>query len=332
VKWLLLDFSGRFAAGAAAWRLRSSASTGGGSDTSSGLRLVESSSAVLIETGAATFHLGRAAGLLGRAVVAGKDVLQTDGALLTLTDRKGRRSQGRIEQMTVEARGPVRASVCLTGAFAGAVPARFVARVCFFAGTGLVRIRLTVHNPNRARHPGGLWDLGDAGSMLFRGLALEVGIPGPARVAWRAEPGQPAHRAEDGVLEIYQDSSGGDNWQSRNHVNRDGRIPCSFRGARVRTRGSEERTLRASPVVAVEGQTGCVTAKVAEFWQQFPKALEATARRLSVGLFPEQFADLFELQGGEQKTRTLCRLADVRGWWRFLTGGRTRPGEPGSGP
>ena len=56
-----------------------------------------------------------------------------------------------------------------------------------------------------------------------------------------------------GALEIYQDSSGGENWDSRNHVNREGRVPCSFRGYRVRAGGREESGLRASPAVAVAG-------------------------------------------------------------------------------
>src|SRR6185436_12000229 len=38
------------------------------------------------------------------------------------------------------------------------------------------------------------------------------------------------------------------------------------------------------------------------FWQNFPKAIEADSRRLTLRLWPRQFADLHEIQGGEQKT------------------------------
>src|SRR5207302_3219929 len=102
-----------------------------------------------------------------------------------------------------------------------------------------------------------------------------------------------------------QDSSGGENWKSRNHVNRHGRVPCSFRGYRARHAGREERGLRASPVVAVHGEGRCVAAAVPEFWQQFPKAIEAAGGVLRLRLFPGQFGDPFELQGGEQKTHTV---------------------------
>src|SRR5262249_28186172 len=49
----------------------------------------------------------------------------------------------------------------------------------------------------------------------------------------------------------------------------------------------------------------CLTAAVPDFWQQFPKAVEAEGRCLRIGLFPGQFDDLFELQGGEQKTHDI---------------------------
>jgi hypothetical protein len=73
----------------------------------------------------------------------------------------------------------------------------------------------------------------------------------------------------------------------------------------VRGTAGEEVGLRASPVVAAgDGQSG-VTVAVPEFWQQFPKAFDFDGRTLRVGLFPRQFGDLFELQGGEQKTHTV---------------------------
>jgi hypothetical protein len=44
---------------------------------------------------------------------------------------------------------------------------------------------------------------------------------------------------------------------------------------------------------------------VPHFWQNFPKAIEASANSLTLRLFPHQYADLHELQGGEQRTHTL---------------------------
>ncbi len=304
VKWLLLDFvcpGGGPAVGC--WTLRREARVGQAGATP--LRVEESAGGLVIDTGAAVFYLRRdALPPFTRVLCGGRDVLDPASVRTPLTDPRGRVGLPRVERCAVEARGPVRATVRLEGVFRGRVPCRFVARCCFFAGTGLVRLRLTVHNPNRARHRGGLWDLGDPGSMLLGDLSLELGLAAAEpRVTWQAEPDLPPRSAAS--LEIYQDSSGGENWRSRNHVNREGRVPCSFRGYRVRSPGREERGLRASPVVAVQGAGQCVAAAVSEFWQQFPKAIEAEGGALRLWLFPGQFGDPFELQGGEQKTHTV---------------------------
>ena len=112
-----------------------------------------------------------------------------------------------------------------------------------------MRFDLTVHNPRRASHPGGLWDLGDAGSVFFRDLSLGLRLRGAApRVRWTAESGTLADQTGAATLELYQDSSGGENWQSKNHVNRKGEVPLAFRGYRLRRDGVEETGLRASPI------------------------------------------------------------------------------------
>jgi hypothetical protein len=308
VKWLLLDFlANGLRKGTNAWAL--TPRRGDEAPTSAGrLRVTESPDAVVVETGCAEFRLSRERlRPFARVTVAGEEVLEPDAAGVVLIDADGRRQPARIEHVAVESPGPVRATVRLEGRSAGRDQLRFVARLCFYAGTGLVRVALTVHNPRRARHPGGMWDLGDRGSVFFRDLSLELRLQSGAapEMSLAAELGQPASAVGTGALELYQDSSGGENWRSRNHVNRDGRVPMSFRGYRLR-RGREEcHGLRASPVVCLRGTGGEVTAAVPEFWQQFPKALEVADRLLCVRLFPGQFGDLFELQGGEQKTHTV---------------------------
>jgi len=315
VKWLLLDFlADEVPPGGARWKLGQEAVVKGRPPAGS-MRIRESARSVVVETGAATFHLDRTTlRPLARVLLGGEDVLEPGSGRTVLVDPKGSRGTPSVERVAVEARGPVRATVRFEGTFTGSTRCRFVVRLCFFAGTGLVRIRLTVHNPNRARHPGGLWDLGDAGSLFFRDLSLELALKGPSRLAWTAEAAQPLRATNANRLEIYQDSSGGGNWQSRNHVNRYSRVPCSFRGYRVRSGSREEFGRRASPLVSLQGPGGQVTAAVPEFWQQFPKAVEADGPLLRVRLFPQQFSSLFELQGGEQKTpNCLDALRAARG-------------------
>ena len=162
-----------------------------------------------------------------------------------------------IERYELEANGPVRATVLFEGTIKGRRRNRyrFRARLSFFSGLSLVRIELTLHNPRRARHRGGLWDLGDPGSLFFRDLSLQLALagPGPRQVQWTENVDDRLKSAECNRFEIYQDSSGGENWQSPNHVNRLGRIPARFRGYRVRHDGIESYSLRASPVVTLSG-------------------------------------------------------------------------------
>jgi hypothetical protein len=329
VRWLLVDtVAGDLRSGANPFCL---AFTRGGPRTDGPMCESRAESGGLtVRTGAAEFRIRPGDFVSG---------VECDGRLvatplrLCLTDARGRVRTARTDRTRVEAAGPVRVTVCHDGTFPGAAPLQFVMRLCFFAGTGLVRVRLTLHNPRRARHSGGLWDLGDQGSILFRDLSLDWGLADAraSAVKWRSEPGGSGPAGDTGPVEIYQDSSGGVNWDSRNHVNRDGRVPCSFRGYRVRAGASEFRGLRASPVVTLRGPAAALTVAVPEFWQQFPKAVEAADGVLRVRLFPGQFGDLHELQGGEQKTHTVwlqvgsAAAADPLSWVQAPAAARAKP-------
>jgi hypothetical protein len=285
----------------------------------SSITVQEARAGVIVRTGSATFHLGHTRLPLDRVVIGSHDVLDADGSEIVLTDGSGRQCQPSVQRLRVEARGPVRATVSYEGTFTRGLGIRFLARVSFFAETNLVRVQLTIHNPRRARHRGGLWDLGDPNALSFRDLSLAI-QPKRANtpdVAWTVEPGQPLREAAEGSLEIFQASSGGANWNSRNHVNRHGTVPMPFCGYRIRAGRTEALGRRANPVVAMRAEHGWLTAAMPEFWQQFPKSIAVNEGRLRLGLFPHEFGDTFELQGGEQKTHTVWLHfgdADGLGW------------------
>ena len=224
---------------------------------------------------------------------------------------------------------------------------RILTDIRWFLHQQRVRIELTLHNPRRARHRNGLWDLGDPGSMRFRDWSvvlhtseyrksqninerwaerddLEQGSPktrtkknesaglipedsksAAAAVHFQTEASGEWRSLGHGALEIYQESSGGENWNSRNHVNRSGVVPMQFRGYRVRTRAGDTRGHRASPVIVVAHQDRYVACAVEEFWQQFPTAIETDGNAICVRMFPGQFSDFHELQAGEQNTRVI---------------------------
>ena len=98
----------------------------------------------------------------------------------------------------------------------------------------------------------------------------------------------------------------------RVHVNRERRVPTRFSGFRLE--GS--RTAYRGPArVAGDARRRTRAARspsaVRHFWQNFPKALEGGRDRAStIGLFPQQWDDLHELQGGERKTHTVSIAFD----------------------
>lgn len=216
-----------------------------------------------------------------------------------------------VNSLRVEEAGPLRvqvraAGLCMSRDRQGAVPplAEFEAYLHFFADSPTVRFSLTLRNPRQAEHPGGLWDLGNGGSIFFRDAALTFRLPPAneaATIRHSAEPGQPFEACRQ-TLEIYQDSSGGDNWRSSNHLNRHRQVPTTFRGYRLCADGKERTGRRATPIVALERGTDFLAVAMPYFWQNFPKAVEAAGDSITLRLFPRQFADVHEIQGGEQKT------------------------------
>jgi hypothetical protein len=277
----------------------------------SGITIAESGGTLTVDTVAARFTLCAGGRFPFEAVqVGGSAALDVPASGLSITDAGGVVHRASITAVEVEERGVLRSVVKLTGSVPLSKAGQaldLTARVHFFAGLPTVRLLVTLTNPNRATHPGGFWDLGDPGSILIKDVALTLTLPTAgtnALVQASREIGSPWARF-DAPFELYQDSSGGENWQSPNHINRAHRVPNSFKGYRLKAGDVVESGLRATPVVAVEAVeqgSAVVAATMPHFWQNFPKAIEALGCSLTLRLFPGQYGDLHEIQGGEQKT------------------------------
>jgi hypothetical protein len=264
-----------------------------------------------ISTGRARFRIGVGGARLFESV-------EVDGVAAIDPARSGLMIQDDVDVevlvrwRTVEIleAGPIRSAVRVEGdgsKFGQAACLRFVLDLHFFAGSSTVRLELTLHNPAKAEHPGGLWDLGSGGSIDLGRVALTLALPSEVREVsslCSTERGQAARRFQ-GDFELDQDSSGGANWNSSNHINRDRRIPVTFRGYRLRHGESEESGLRATPAAAVEGEGRTLALAMGQFWENFPKALEVDGGEVSLALFLAQSGNAFELQGGEQKTHII---------------------------
>ncbi|MBZ0269167.1 hypothetical protein K8I85_13520, partial [bacterium] len=227
VRWLLLDFAVDLEArGEAVFRLVETDEAPVEPRDGVGVTVRTTTSGVFIDTGAVQFALDSGTVFPFRSARAGGVELLEAGAALQCRDAEGRVRTAETESVDVECRGPLRATVRLAGAFPedGAPPLHFEARAHFHAGSATARLDVSVTNPRRAAHPGGHWELGDAGSLLFGDLSWTARVRGADRVAWSADPSSPLSDAGTVPFVLHQESSGGEHWQSPVHRTRDGNI------------------------------------------------------------------------------------------------------------
>src|SRR5688572_6443306 len=129
-----------------------------------------------VNTGAATIDVPRSgAGFFTSAMAGNATLLQSTA--ITAEDHRGTRYFFNGRRATVERSGRLKAIIRLDGVLLGPSGESWlevVVRLTFFAGLGAVTVDVEVTNPRAARHPGGAWDLGDAGSVLIRDLSIDV--------------------------------------------------------------------------------------------------------------------------------------------------------------
>lgn len=310
VKWLLVDTLAAVAAHGRVELGLCRAETGGGGAPPA-LTLVRSPDSIVVNTGVAEFRVGLGSGAaLASFLLAPSETDEGTEIGLRLRLLDGADCVTSVRRVEVEEQGPVRISLCIEGDF-GALPGGALLtsrlRLSFFAGSALVRYEVLLRNPRAALHPGGVWDLGDQGSFRFADFSLNLACRGGIReVAWATGESEPVSRGHWPDLVIHQDSSGGENWDSPNHVDAEGRLTVSWRGYRVTASAARGPDLlrsgeRAVPFLQAITEGGWVAAAVENFWQSFPKALRVQGNTISVGLFPRESEAGFELQGGEQK-------------------------------
>lgn len=235
---------------------------------------------------------------------------------VTLTDKNGLPCLVKAEtSWEITDEGPVFVTASLAGQWlkqSGKTLARFECELRVFLETSIVQVELRTHNPKRSQHSGGLWDLGDPGSVYFRELAVETTLPtnSVAHVSPQTTD-QISEVARLTEFNLYQDSSGGENWQSSNHIDCSSETSTQFCGYRLSdSSGVLLDGKRANPLISIEQQGINLDIAVPGFWQNFPTSLRKEENRLTVGLFPKEAKNAYELQGGEQKTLRLLMAYD----------------------
>jgi hypothetical protein len=264
---------------------------------------------LVVDTGVARFDLRPSGPSLFDGVWLGADaIIDADRSGLEITGADGHPYDVTFEQLSVVESGRLRAEIAARGTAAkrgrGHLPLTVNVRLQFFAESAIVRASLTLTNPNAARHPQGFWDLGDPGSVFLKAVRFTLAMrPAgkPAELRCSPEVSQPLQPMQQ-PFGLFQESSGGPNWASPAHRNRNGVVPVCFPGYRLVFPSAYRTGSRSTPIVSLQGDGATFSVAVPSFWQNFPKAIGVADDAVAIELFPGQHRDVHELQGGEQKT------------------------------
>lgn len=169
------------------------------------------------------------------------------------------------------------------------------------AAGSVVEWAFSIHNPQAAKHPGGVWDLGDEGSFFFQSLECVF-----KEVSSTSMPFLQMNEGENWLTpnarwDLTQYSSGGKNWKSSLHIERDGLVPFEKKGFELNLSDAVIRGERADPIMF--SKVGAAL-YIPGFWQNFPKSVSGGDGVVNLSLFPSR-KTLYELQGGEKKTHLL---------------------------
>lgn len=310
IRWMLVDFFADVPGFFAGSFLIKLLDTNSDCEKRDKIVVSEEGDDVIVSTGIAGFLVSTKEKFIRNILLSPGQQQGCEGVSVVLTDGDGKNMSVIFEEVSWENKGDYRRTVVHSGRVAnqGGRDIQLKIRSTFYAGSATIKQEVTLHNPNAAIHPGGLWDLGDPGSFFFRDLSVRLHLAGkPLEVNWTTDVGRELVCEKAAAVLIHQNSSGGEQWDSVNHVDKDGLQTVSFKGYRVF--GADKKTpcleeQRAEPFVQALSPSCWVAAVAEDFWQNFPSAIKVQEEMLVLGLFPGEVDYPFELQGGEQKRHT----------------------------
>ena len=236
---------------------------------------------------------------------------------LRYVDSDGAKKFAVARETTTFENGPICFHHQVRGDITGKDSLSFMTDMVYFPAISAAKLEISVHNPKRAKHPDGFWDLGDPNSAFLRSLTLEIdphNIPF-SEIRWQESVDAEWQRSVDKNLSILQLNSGGENWNSRNHIDHNQKVVNSPRGYTV-IAGQPQNTHphsageRATPSVVLNSPSTSLLATLPEFWQRCPSGIEVTETNIQIHLLAAS-TELTELQPGEKCTRTVwLQLSD----------------------
>lgn len=264
---------------------------------------IEQNNLITVKSDSTTFEFSQSSAFPS-VTNAGNKVWQAESCQPRLTLKDGSLSDLQISDITLLESDNLICKVQISGNYdineEQTLNARFIFEVLPGARLSLV---CELHNPHRALHSGGIWDLGDQGSITFRDFSFTIphSENKKSSVQLQAETDGDWFTATQDVV-LFQASSGGKHWDSAVHKNAEGKVCNRFRGYQI-TAGEEniQSGQRSNPVLTLESPAGAYSVTPQNFWQNFPKSIDISSDEVAVRLFPFHHGDLYEIQGGERK-------------------------------
>ncbi|MFT5814593.1 MAG: hypothetical protein ACI9VT_002354 [Psychroserpens sp.] len=236
----------------------------------------------------------------------GKAILSLSADDLKLTDSSGQVIKTNFshaslsEQTNLKDQTSSSVKIVVDGHFAQTL-VQFQLIVDWLIPFDLIKFDLQIHNTNRAIHAEGKWDLGDPGSFNFKAFNIQLNTTKSSLKKHSTLTNvESKHSYSADSIVCEQLSSGGLNWQSPVHVNKNNTVDINQNGY-VLSFGQEKLSgMRCQPVLALKNN---LVVTIDKFWQNFPKSLSVKDNIVILSLFPTTHY-LHELQGGEKKTHT----------------------------
>lgn len=265
---------------------------------------------IIVDTGLSQFHINNKEFLPFNTIYQNEKILGLSSNTI-LRDTQNNQLHSVIDNIILPKNDEkIRSEIFLEGSFQNQNSHKhflnFKSTLTFYANSEICDIEFTLHNPNRAMHPGGFWDLGDEGSEYFESLLFHLNFDQKTQQKWKQTDDKKWNALNENDHRLYQDSSGGDNWNHHIHIDKDNQATVSFKGYQLSEENSVIKTgLRASPIFQSQNKTLLVQTHIHQFWQNFPKAISTSSESINIELFPKTLKSPYELQGGEQKTHKI---------------------------
>jgi len=309
IKWLLCDFLADLAAdGESLFYLLPTAASM--CPETPPLTILKAPKKWIIDTGAAQFHIAPDQFRPFSNVILRNNPILPGPSRFGLVDAEGNSWTPWNDRTVVELAGPVRTVLFFSGSFKRKKKAllNYEARLHFYADSARVMLEMRLHNPRAALHPGNLWDLGDSASVLIKEWSMCLPIQSDPQTRSYIKIDKNGEWHDISVHQggrLYQESSGGRNWNSPVHRDQTGSIPMKRSGWIFSGEGQNFSGDRSQPVLYVQTGLSTLTATIDHFWQRFPKEIGFQEGNIQFGLLPGCFPAHHELQGGEQITERI---------------------------